>query len=138
MRTEFLMVGTRDRMAAGHKILIVDDDTALRHALADQLQLHEQFVVTEAGTAEHGLEIAKRQNFDTIILDVGLPDMDGRDVCRILRRSGVRTAIVILTAADSDADAILGLDSGASDYITKPFRMDILRARLRAQLRRSS
>jgi DNA-binding response OmpR family regulator len=135
MRTEFLMVGTRDRMAAGHKILIVDDDTALRHALADQLQLHEQFVVTEAGTAEHGLEIAKRQNFDTIILDVGLPDMDGRELCRLMRRAGIRTPILMLTGVAGDADAILGLESGANDYVAKPFRLNVLLARIRAHMR---
>jgi CheY-like chemotaxis protein len=124
--------------SARRQLLIADDDAALRHWLTEQLELDGEFAVTAAATGEAALEIAKPRHFDAILLDVGLPDMDGRDVCRILRRSGVRAAIVILTAADSDADAILGLDSGASDYITKPFRMDILRARLRAQLRRSS
>jgi DNA-binding response OmpR family regulator len=122
-------------MAAGRKILIVDDDAALRHSLSEQLQLHEEFGVVEAATAAPALEIAKQQNFDAILLDVGLPDMDGRELCRLMRRAGVRAPILMLTGADSDADAILGLDSGANDYITKPFRLNVLLARVRAQLR---
>jgi DNA-binding response OmpR family regulator len=122
-------------MTGGRKILIVDDDAALRHSLAEQLQLHEEFSAALAETAAQALEVAKQQHFDAILLDVGLPDMDGRELCRLMRRSGVRAPILMLTGADSDADAILGLDSGANDYITKPFRLNVLLARLRAQLR---
>jgi DNA-binding response OmpR family regulator len=122
-------------MTGGRKILIVDDDAPLRHALAEQLQLHEEFSPIEAGTAAEALEMAKSQYYDAIILDVGLPDMDGRELCRLMRRTGVRAPILMLTGADSDADAILGLDSGANDYVTKPFRLNLLLARLRAQLR---
>jgi DNA-binding response OmpR family regulator len=122
-------------MTGGRKILIVDDDSALRHSLAEQLQLHEEFSVAEAETGAQAIDIAKQQHFDIILLDVGLPDMDGRELCRVLRRAGVRAPIIMLTGADSDADAILGLDSGANDYITKPFRLNVLLARLRAQLR---
>jgi CheY-like chemotaxis protein len=120
------------------QILIADDDAALRRWLAEQLELGGDFAVTMAASGDEALEIAKRRAFDAILLDVGLPDMDGRDVCRILRRSGMRGSIIMLTAADSDADAILALDSGANDYVTKPFRMNVLKARLRAQLRESS
>ncbi len=122
-------------MTAGRKILIVDDDAALRHSLAEQLQLHEEFVAAEAETAGQALDAAKAHHFDAILLDVGLPDMDGRELCRLMRRNGVRAPVLMLTGADSDADAILGLDSGANDYITKPFRLNVLLARLRAQLR---
>jgi DNA-binding response OmpR family regulator len=122
-------------MTAGRKILLVDDDIVLRRSLAEQLQLHEEFVPVEAGDAAAALELTKREPIDLILLDVGLPDMDGRDLCRLLRRSGVRCPIVMLTAAESDADAVLGLDSGANDYIVKPFRLSVLLARLRAQLR---
>jgi DNA-binding response OmpR family regulator len=122
-------------MAAGHKILIVDDDAALRHSLAEQLQLHEEFAAAEAANAAEALEMAKAQYFDAILLDVGLPDMDGRELCRVMRRAGVRAPILMLTGADGEADMILGLDSGANDYITKPFRLNVLLARLRAQLR---
>jgi DNA-binding response OmpR family regulator len=122
-------------MSPGHKVLIVDDDAALRHSLAEQLQLHEEFAAAEAATAAEALEMAKAQYFDAILLDVGLPDMDGRELCRVMRRSGVRAPILMLTGADGEADVILGLDSGANDYITKPFRLNVLLARLRAQLR---
>ena len=122
-------------MTAGRRILIVDDDDALRHSLAEQLQLHEEFAASEAQTGAQALEAAKHGHFDAILLDVGLPDMDGRELCRLMRRGGVRAQILMLTGADTDADAILGLDSGANDYITKPFRLNVLLARLRAQLR---
>jgi len=122
-------------MSAGRKILIIDDDEALRHSLAEQLQLHEEFAAAEAGNATEALESTKGNYFDAILLDVGLPDMDGRELCRVMRRNGVRAPILMLTGADGEADMILGLDSGANDYITKPFRLNVLLARLRAQLR---
>jgi DNA-binding response OmpR family regulator len=122
-------------MTVGRKILIIDDDEALRHSLAEQLQLHEEFAAAEAGNAAEALETTKGQYFDAILLDVGLPDMDGRELCRVMRRGGVRAPILMLTGADGEADMILGLDSGANDYITKPFRLNVLLARLRAQLR---
>jgi DNA-binding response OmpR family regulator len=122
-------------MSLGRKILIIDDDLALRHSLAEQLQLHEEFDAAEAGNAAEALDATKGQYFDAILLDVGLPDMDGRELCRVMRRAGVRAPILMLTGADGEADTILGLDSGANDYITKPFRLNVLLARLRAQLR---
>ena len=81
------------------------------------------------------LELAKADYFDVVILDVGLPDMDGREVCRLLRRAGVKSPIIMLTGADTDADTILGLDAGANDYVTKPFKLGVLLARLRAHIR---
>ncbi len=122
-------------MSAERRILIVDDDAMLRRSLAEQLQLHEEFATGEAGNAAEALDHVKAHYCDAILLDVGLPDMDGRDLCRLMRRSGVRSPILMLTAADGEADTILGLDSGANDYITKPFRLNVLLARLRAQLR---
>jgi len=122
-------------MTASRKILIVDDDAALRHSLAEQLELHEEFAVVQAETANRALEAAKQGYFDAILLDVGLPDMDGRELCRLMRRSNIRSPIVMLTSADTDSDAILGLDAGANDYVTKPFRLSVLLARIRAQLR---
>lgn len=116
-------------------VLMIDDDDTLRESLAEQLRLHEDFDIVQAQTAGEGLEKAGQQHFDAILLDVGLPDMDGRDACRVLRRNGVACPILMLTAADGDADTILGLDSGANDYITKPFRLGVLLARLRAHLR---
>ncbi len=122
-------------MTVGRKILLVDDDVALRHSLAEQLRLHEEFLPEEAEDGAKALALVGQQYFDAILLDVGLPDMDGRELCRLMRRSGVRSPILMLTGADTDSDAILGLDSGANDYITKPFRLSVLLARLRAQLR---
>ena len=120
---------------AGKKILLVDDDEALRQSLSEQLRLHEEFSTVEADTGGGALEATKSEYFDVILLDVGLPDMDGREVCRLLRRNGVKSPIIMLTAAESDADTILGLDAGANDYVTKPFKLGVLLARLRAQLR---
>jgi DNA-binding response OmpR family regulator len=107
----------------------------LRHALAEQLSLHEEFMTAEAETGAAALELVGQQYFDAVLLDVGLPDMDGRELCRLMRRAGVRAPVLMLTGADSDSDTILGLDSGANDYITKPFKLSVLLARLRAQLR---
>ena len=122
-------------MTSGKKILLVEDDEALRESLAEQLRLHEEFAMTVTGTGTEALELARKQHFDLLILDVGLPDMDGRELCRLLRRSEVKSPIIMLTAAASEADTILGLDSGANDYIIKPFRLGVLLARIRAQLR---
>lgn len=123
------------RAATPRKILLVDDDAELRATLCDQLRLHEEFITKEAENGEQALRLGRAEYFDALLLDVGLPDMDGRDLCRLLRRAGVKAPIIMLTAMDSDADAILGLDSGANDYVTKPFRLAVLLARLRAQLR---
>jgi len=117
------------------KILMVDDDLDLREVLADQLVLTEEFDVFEADTGADGLEKSKQSLYDLVILDVGLPDMDGREVCRLMRKQGVKCPILMLTGHITDADTILGLDSGANDYITKPFKFPVLLARIRAQLR---
>ena len=122
-------------MATNQRVLIVDDDDSLRGSLAEQLELHEGFAVFQAADGRAALELVEEHTFDAILLDVGLPDADGRDLCRLLRRRGVKTPVIMLTAHDSDADTILGLDSGANDYISKPFRLGVLLARLRAQLR---
>ncbi|WP_431856782.1 response regulator transcription factor [Azospirillum sp.] len=122
-------------MTSAKRILLVDDDEALRQSLAEQLQLHEEFETAEAADGAAGLALAREGGFAAVLLDVGLPDMDGRDLCRLMRREGVRCPIIMLTGASTDADTILGLDSGANDYIVKPFRLGVLLARLRAQLR---
>ncbi|MDR6263166.1 MULTISPECIES: response regulator transcription factor [Rhodobacterales] len=117
------------------KILMVDDDDDLREALADQLVLTEDFDVFEAEDGASGLEKAKEALYDLVLLDVGLPDMDGRELCRLMRKQGVKCPIVMLTGHDTDADTILGLDAGANDYVSKPFKFPVLLARIRAQLR---
>jgi DNA-binding response OmpR family regulator len=122
-------------MSNGKRILIVDDDDTLREMLSEQLQLHEEFVTAAAADGAKALEMAKSDYYDVIILDVGLPDIDGREVCRLMRRGGVTSPIIMLTGAKTEADTILGLDSGANDYVTKPFRIGVLLARLRAHIR---
>lgn len=122
-------------MSNAKRVLLVDDDDSLRQMLSEQLSLHEDFDVRDADGASSALALSKEETFDVVILDVGLPDMDGRDVCRLMRKQGVKCPIIMLTGADTDADTILGLDAGANDYITKPFRLGVLLARLRAHLR---
>lgn len=122
-------------MSTARKILLVDDDEDLRTSLQEQLSLHDEFEVSVAGTAGKGIEAAKAGRHDLVVFDVGLPDMDGREAVRSLRKSGYKSPIIMLTANDSDADQILGLDAGANDYVTKPFKFAVLLARIRAQLR---
>ena len=126
-------------MASGKSLLIVDDDEMLRHSLVEQLQDQDDFdAISEASTGAEAIQIAKDKVFDVIVLDLELPDMDGRDVCRTLRESGVRSPIIMLTAADSDDDTVTGLFSGANDYLTKPFRIVVFLARVRAHLRQNT
>lgn len=122
-------------MVTPKSVLLIDDDEALRDSLSEQLDMHEEFETVTAENGARGLAVAKAQHFDAILLDVGLPDLDGREVCRQLRKTGVKAPILMLTAQDTDADAILGLESGANDYVTKPFKLGVLVARLRAHLR---
>ncbi|MBT5187015.1 MAG: response regulator transcription factor [Kordiimonadaceae bacterium] len=122
-------------MAHIYNILLVDDDTDLRENLALQLSFHEEFQTQQCGDGKCALDTVKENDFDIIVLDVGLPDIDGREVCRMMRKLGVSTPIVMLTANVSEADTILGLDAGANDYVTKPFKFGILLARIRAHLR---
>jgi DNA-binding response OmpR family regulator len=122
-------------MSTLKKILMVDDDDDLREALSEQLVGTDDFDVFEAANGAQGLEKAKLQHYDLIILDVGLPDTDGRELCRLMRKQGIKTPILMLTGHDTDSDTILGLDAGANDYITKPFKFPVLLARIRAQLR---
>ena len=122
-------------MANLRKILLVDDDDDLREALSEQLVMTEDFDVFEAGNGADGMEKARSEHFDLIILDVGLPDTDGRELCKRMRKAGIKSPVLMLTGHDSDADTILGLDAGANDYVTKPFKFAVLLARIRAQLR---
>jgi DNA-binding response OmpR family regulator len=117
------------------RVLMVEDDAELRGALLEQLRLHEEFEPVAVESAGQGLQKIKDDRFDVILLDVNLPDMDGRELCRLMRRQGVKAPIIMLTAADTDSDTILGLEAGANDYVTKPFKLNVLLARLRAHLR---
>jgi DNA-binding response OmpR family regulator len=121
-------------MAQRKTLLIVDDDQDLRGAIAEQLQA-ENFQTVEAATAGEGVRMARDEKPDLILLDVDLPDMDGREALRRMRQDGVATPVIMLTAAATDEDAVQGLDSGANDYVTKPYKFAVLLARIRAQLR---
>ena len=122
-------------MAQAKTILVIDDDDDLRTALVEQIELEQEFRAEQAATAGAGVEAAKTVQPDLILLDVDLPDFDGREACRRMREQGVAAPIVMLTASSSDADTIRGLDAGADDYVAKPFKFAVLLARIRAQLR---
>ena len=122
-------------MTNSQTILLVENNEALLSSLRDQLHVHEEFETHTATTGAEALVAGKKHQFDLIILDVGLPDMDGREVCQLMRRGGIRAPILILTDATTEADTILGRNSGADDYILKPFKLGDLLARIRLQLR---
>ena len=117
------------------RILIVEDEPDIVLALKEDLGRQGHFA--EAATdGEQGLRLGAQGNWDLILLDIMLPKMDGFDVCSELRRAGVSAPIIMLTARAQEAEKVLGLDAGADDYVTKPFSLRELRARIRAQLRR--
>jgi len=122
-------------MPTPKRVLLVDDDTMLRSSLAEQLASEDSYTVVEAGSIEEGRARAQDGLYEFMILDVGLPDGDGRRLCHDLREAGVSCPIVMLTAADTDDDMIDGLEAGANDYVTKPFRFAVLMARVHAHLR---
>jgi DNA-binding response OmpR family regulator len=117
------------------RILIVDDDDLLRESLVEQLSLYEEFELMDESTATKGVQRARGEPTDLLIMDVTLPDMDGREAVKLLRKGGFKAPIIMLTGHDSESDTILGLEAGANDYVTKPFRFAVLLARIRAQLR---
>ncbi len=122
-------------MANARKILIVDDDPDLLEMLVEQLALHDEFEPSAVKNGAQAIEAAKSGQIDMVIMDIGLPDIDGREAVRILRKDGFKAPVIMLTGHDTDSDTILGLESGANDYVTKPFRFAVLLARIRAQLR---
>src|ERR1700744_341558 len=124
-------------MSSARPILIVEDDDALRQVLADHITSSGVFESYEAASldeASRHLSTADAR-FDSIILDVGLPDGDGRDFCALVRKQGHTMPIIMLTGAAEEGDVVSGLNAGANDYIAKPFRANELLARLQAQLR---
>jgi DNA-binding response OmpR family regulator len=122
-------------MAQRKMVLIVDDEPDVREGLAEQLSLHQEFAVAQAADGASGVAQGLALKPDLVLLDVDLPDLDGREVCQQLRAGGLSSPIIMLTAASGDSDTILGLDAGANDYVTKPFSFRVLLARIRAQLR---
>lgn len=124
-------------MTPGARVLVVDDDPQLREALSRALEL-DDYRVTTANNGAQALEAISARRPDVMILDVMMPYVGGLDVCRTLRERKDRLPILVLTARDEVGDRVAGLDAGADDYLTKPFALDELRARLRALLRRTS
>jgi DNA-binding response OmpR family regulator len=122
-------------MAQRKTLLVIDDNDDLRGAIAEQLEVSGEFSPVEAATGGQGVAAALELRPDLILLDVDLPDINGREACRQMREKGVAAPIIMLTAADTDEDTIQGLDAGANDYVTKPFKFQVLLARIRAQLR---
>jgi DNA-binding response OmpR family regulator len=119
------------------RILVVEDDRAIATALEDDLRL-EGYAVEVVGDGPSAIERASRSRFELMLLDVMLPGRDGFEVCRELKRRGVETTILLLTARGSESDKVLGLDLGADDYVTKPYSPKELRARIRVLLRRGA
>lgn len=122
-------------MAASKTILLVDDDDDLREALADQLSMHAEYSILQAPNATTGMKMAEDNRVDLILLDVDMPDMDGREACKLMRKNGIHVPVIMLTGQTTDADTILGLESGANDYVNKPFKFSVLLARVRTHLR---
>jgi DNA-binding response OmpR family regulator len=122
-------------MTSAKRVLLVEDDAMLSDSLAEQLAQDGDYSVMAVGDCAGAREAAGQGLYEFMILDVGLPDGDGRDLCGEFRASGVTCPIILLTAADSDSDTIKGLSSGANDYVTKPFRFPVLMARVHAHLR---
>ncbi len=120
---------------AARKILICDDDRDLREALVEQLSLYEEFETQAAEGATKAIAMARAEPIDLLIMDVGLPEMDGREAVKLLRKGGFKAPIIMLTGHDGESDTILGLEAGANDYVTKPFKFAVLLARIRAHLR---
>lgn len=116
-------------------ILIVDDDNELREALVEQLSLYDEFATIQAENAASGINLAKNEHIDLLLMDVGLPDIDGREAIKLLRKGGFKAPVIMLTGHDTDSDTILGLEAGANDYVAKPFKFAVLLARIRAHLR---
>jgi DNA-binding response OmpR family regulator len=122
-------------MSAAKRLLIVDDDEMLCDSLLEQFSVQGEFTALAALTAAEGIKAAVSELTDAVILDVNLPDMDGREACKAMRRSGYKGPVIMLTGQATDADAILGLECGANDYVIKPFKFAVLLARVRAHLR---
>ncbi|HVT20825.1 MAG TPA: response regulator transcription factor [Mycobacteriales bacterium] len=124
-------------MPSGPQVLVVDDDPQLREALTRALEL-DDYRVTTASNGAKALEAVSQRRPDVMVLDVMMPYVGGLDVCRTLRSKKDKLPILVLTARDEVGDRVAGLDAGADDYLTKPFALEELRARLRALLRRTT
>lgn len=116
------------------KLLLVDDDDALRQSLRDQPEFYKSFSIDEASSGSEALEFIKRKTYELVLLDVGLPDMDGRSVCRSMRSARVKACIILMTGADTEANTSANSEAGSDDYVTKPFKLSNLLSRIDALL----
>ena len=116
-------------------ILLIDDADDLRAALCEQFLMTEEFTVTEATNATEALQIIKNTLFDLLVLDFDLPDTNGQELCRLMRKKGLKTPVIMLTGHTCDVDTIPELEAGANDYLRKPFKFSVLLARIHTQLR---
>lgn len=119
------------------RILLIEDDVTIARLLKEGLE-DESYAIDVAHDGSEGYRTAAADEYDVIILDIMLPEMNGYEVCRALRKDGNKTPILMLTARDAERDIVEGLDTGADDYLAKPFSFDVLLARIRALLRRSN
>ncbi|GJE45440.1 response regulator transcription factor [Methylobacterium soli] len=122
-------------MSNPHRLLICDDDATLRETLTEQLDLYDEFIVVSDPDGATAINRVADERIDLAVMDVGLPDIDGREAVRVMRRNGFRGPVIMLTAQDSEEDTVEGLEAGANDYVTKPFKFAVLLARIRAHLR---
>ena len=123
-------------MTAMPRLLMIEDETAIAEPLGRALH-RDGYDVEHASTGQIGLELVRGSAFDIVLLDLGLPDVDGIELCRQIRSIDAQVRVVMLTARSEEVDTVVGLDAGADDYVAKPFRLAELLARIRAQLRRS-
>ncbi|MBW6478611.1 MAG: response regulator transcription factor [Bacteroidales bacterium] len=119
-----------------YKILLIEDEHGMAEGIKDALDLHG-FKVTHAGNAEIGEDLLETETFDLVLLDVMLPGRDGFEMCRLIRAKGLNLPVVMLTARNEEVDKVVGLEIGADDYVSKPFSMRELIARIKALLRRA-
>lgn len=122
-------------MPNAYRLLVCDDDLSLRETLTEQLDLHDEFVVLPEADGAGAIARVASDRIDLAVMDIRLPDMDGREAVRAMRRNGYRGPVIMLTAQVSEEDTVEGLEAGANDYVTKPFKFAVLLARIRAHLR---
>jgi DNA-binding response OmpR family regulator len=122
-------------MTGAKKALIVDGDRDLQEMLKEQFEVNGEFLTDSVNSGRAAIDKTLEQYYDIILVDAGLPDIDGRAVCKVMRKNGIKSPIVMLSKTDTDEETILALDAGANDYVAKPFRINVLMARLRARIR---
>jgi DNA-binding response OmpR family regulator len=122
-------------MTGAKKALIVDGDRDLQEMLKEQFEVNGEFLTDSVNSGRAAIDKTLEQYYDIILVDAGLPDIDGRAVCKAMRKNGIKSPIVMLSKTDTDEETILALDAGANDYVAKPFRINVLMARLRARIR---